>query len=152
MVFSSVTFIYVFLPVVLLLYYAAPKKLKNLLILLSGIVFYAWGEPVYVVLMMFTTLVDYTAGRLIHKFDEKKRARLAVMVTAVAINLFLLSVFKYSSFVVSNINALLGTNLIDPQLPLPIGISFYTFQSMSYTLDVYMRKVKVQRSFINYAA
>ena len=106
MVFSSVTFIYVFLPVVLLLYYAAPKKLKNLLILLSGIVFYAWGEPVYVMLMMFTTLVDYTAGRLIHKFDEKKRARLAVMVTAVAINLFLLSVFKYSSFVVSNINAL----------------------------------------------
>ncbi len=152
MVFSSVTFIYVFLPVVLLLYYAAPKKLKNLLILLSGIVFYAWGEPVYVVLMMFTTLVDYTAGRLIHKFDEKKRARLAVMVTAVAINLFLLSVFKYSSFVVSNINALLGTNLIDPQLPLPIGISFYTFQSMSYTLDMYMRKVKVQRNFINYAA
>ena len=72
--------------------------------------------------------------------------------TAVAINLFLLSVFKYSSFVVSNINALLGTNLIDPQLPLPIGISFYTFQSMSYTLDVYMRKVKVQRNFINYAA
>lgn len=152
MVFSSVTFIYVFLPVVLLVYYAAPKQFKNALILLSGILFYAWGEPVYVLLMLFTTAVDYTAGRLIDKFDDSRKVRMAVMISAVAINLALLCVFKYSSFVIGNINALFGVNLPDPQLPLPIGISFYTFQSMSYTLDMYMRKVSVQKNFINYAA
>ena len=97
MVFSSVTFIYVFLPLVMLVYYAAPKQLKNLLILVSGVIFYAWGEPVYVCLMLFTTLVDYTAGRLIARFDENPRARLASMIVAVTINLALLCIFKYSS-------------------------------------------------------
>lgn len=152
MVFSSVTFLYVFLPLVLLIYYIAPKRLKNLLILISGIIFYAWGEPVYVCLMLFTTLVDYTAGRLIARFDDRPKARLATMVTAVSINLLLLCIFKYSSFVITNINQIFGLALTDPELPLPIGISFYTFQSMSYTLDMYMRNISVQKNFINYAA
>ncbi|MCI8501127.1 MAG: MBOAT family protein [Oscillospiraceae bacterium] len=152
MVFSSVTFLYVFLPLVMLVYYAAPKQLKNLLILVSGVLFYAWGEPVYVCLMLFTTLVDYTAGRLIARFEERPKARLACMVTAVSVNLLLLCIFKYSSFVIANLNQVFGLSLIDPKLPLPIGISFYTFQSMSYTLDMYMRNITVQKNFINYAA
>ncbi len=152
MVFSSVTFLYVFLPLVMLVYYAVPRQLKNLLILISGVIFYAWGEPVYVFLMLLTTTVDYTAGRLIDRFDKNQKARMVSMIVAVTINLGLLCVFKYSSFVISNINQIFGLSITDPQLPLPIGISFYTFQSMSYTLDMYMRNIKVQKNFINYAA
>ncbi len=150
MVFSSLTFLYVFLPIVLVFYYIAPMKGKNIIILISGIVFFAWGEPVYVLLMLFTTVVDYTAGMLITKFDDKPKMRTLFMILAVCINLGLLAVFKYSSFLIQNINNLFGTQIYDPQLPLPIGISFYTFQSMSYTIDLYMRNIKVQRNIVSY--
>lgn len=146
MVFSSIVFIYFFLPVVLLIYYAAPKQIKNLILLASGLFFYAWGEPVYVFLMLFTTAVDYTAGRVIDRFDSNVKIRRAALISSLAINLGILFTFKYSGFAAG----ILGLNI--KELPLPIGISFYTFQSMSYTMDVYLRKIKVQKNFINYAA
>ncbi|MBE6885800.1 MAG: MBOAT family protein [Ruminococcaceae bacterium] len=152
MVFSSLTFLYAFLPLTLLLYYIFPKRGKNLVLMLTGMLFYAWGEPVYVLLMMLTVTVDYTAGRLIYKFDDRRVLRTVIMVAAVAINLSLLGVFKYSDFAVNNINGIFGTSIPLPGLELPIGISFYTFQSMSYTLDVYMRNIGVQKNYISYAA
>lgn len=154
MVFSSLTFMFVFLPIVLLLYYAVPKKLKNLFILISGLIFYAWGEPVYVVIMVASTLIDYTAGLLIYKFDKSKLIKRICLIVSLAMNLGLLGVFKYSGFIMQNIDAIFGTALFDPDhvLPLPIGISFFTFQSMSYTIDMYMGKIKVQKNPISFAA
>ena len=150
MVFSSLTFLYVFLPLVLIAYYLVPSKWKNIVIFISGIIFFAWGEPVYVLLMLFTTIVDYTAGRLMDKYDDRPKLRTVFLLMSVIIDLGLLATFKYSSFLIQNFNDLFGTQIIDPKLPLPIGISFYTFQSMSYSIDMYMRNIKVQKSLINY--
>lgn len=152
MVFSSMTFLFAFLPVVMLLYYAASAKLRNLILAVSGVIFYAWGEPVYVLLMAFTIVVDYLTGLLIEKYDKSEKIRLIVLLVSVILNIGLFVVFKYSSFIIQNINALLGTDLIDPKLPLPIGISFYTFQAMSYTIDLYRREIKVQKSLISFTA
>lgn len=146
MVFSSITFLYYFLPSVLLIYYISPKKLKNPILLASGLLFYAWGEPVYVIIMILSSFIDYMAGKVIDKYDNDNRKRTAALLTSLVMNLGLLGVFKYSGF-------LLGIFGIDIKgLPLPIGISFYTFQSMSYTIDMYMRKIKVQKSFVKFAA
>ncbi|MBD5080182.1 MAG: MBOAT family protein [Ruminococcaceae bacterium] len=154
MVFSSLTFMFIFLPIVLLVYYISPKQFKNLFILISGLVFYAWGEPVYVVIMIVSTLIDYTAGLLIDKFNNKKKVRLVCLLVSLVMNLGLLGVFKYSGFILQNIDSIFGTSLYDPAhaLPLPIGISFFTFQSMSYTIDMYLGKVKVQKNPIAFAA
>ncbi len=150
MVFSSLTFIYIFLPVVFLFYFISPKRVKNYILLLSGLLFFAWGEPVYVLLMVFSASVDYTAGLLIDRYDDRPKLRTLFLVGALVINLGILAVFKYASFFVINVNGLFGINLNDPSLPLPIGISFYTFQSLSYTIDMYMRKIKVQKNYCNY--
>lgn len=154
MVFSSLTFMFVFLPIVLLLYYIVPKKFKNLFILISGLIFYAWGEPVYVLIMIASTLIDYTAGLMIYKFDKSKSIKLICLIVSLVMNLGLLGVFKYGGFIMQNIDAVFGTSLFDPKhvLPLPIGISFFTFQSMSYTIDMYMGKIKVQKNPISFAA
>ncbi len=146
MVFSSLIFLYFFLPLVLLIYYIAPKSTKNIILLISGVVFYAWGEPVYVFLMLLTTLIDYTAGRIIDKYDYDDKIRRIALIGSIAVNLGILFTFKYFGFFMS----IFGADV--DKLPLPVGISFYTFQSMSYTIDMYMRKIKVQRNFINYAA
>lgn len=145
MVFSSITFLYFFLPAVLLIYYISPKKIKNIVLLLSGLFFYAWGEPVYVVIMIFSSFIDYAAGLIIDKYDDNQKKRTAALLVSLIINLGLLGVFKYSGFFAG----IFGIEI--KQLPLPIGISFCTFQSMSYTIDMYMRKIKVQRSFLNFA-
>ncbi len=145
MVFSSVMFMYFFLPCVLLLYYVSPKKFKNIVLLAAGLFFYAWGEPIYVLLMLLTTFVDYTAGLLIDRFDAAPKKRTMALIGSLVINLGILFVFKYSGFVAG----IFGIDI--ETLPLPVGISFYTFQSISYTLDMYMRNIKVQKSFINYA-
>lgn len=146
MVFSSIIFLYFFLPCMLIIYYISPNKIKNIVLLISGLFFYAWGEPVYVFLMLLTTLVDYTAGRIINRFDSSKKIRTLALLSSLIINLGILFTFKYSSFFVG----IFGIEL--KKLPLPVGISFYTFQSISYTIDMYMRKIKVQKNFINYAA
>lgn len=145
MVFSSVMFMYFFLPCALLLYYVSPKKFKNAVLLAAGLFFYAWGEPIYVLLALLTTFVDYMAGLMIDKYDSEPRKRTIALLSSLIINLGILFVFKYSSFVAG----IFGIEI--KELPLPVGISFYTFQSISYTIDMYMRKIKVQKSFINYA-
>ncbi len=152
MVFSSLTFLYFFLPIVLALYFAVPKKSKNIILFISGFVFYAWGEPFYIIIMIISTIIDYTAGRFIDKFDNREKLRTVFLLVSVIMNLSLLAVFKYSSFFITNINFLFGTSFTDPKLPLPIGISFYTFQSMSYTIDLYMRNIKVQKNIINFTS
>lgn len=136
MVFSSLLFLFLFLPVVLFLYYVSPYWTKNLVLFFMSLFFYAWGEPVYVILMIFSTIVDYVHGRLVDQFQKKGEQRKAKVVVAssVCINLGLLGFFKYA-----------GTGVA-----LPIGISFYTFQTMSYTIDVYRRQAPIQRNLINF--
>ena len=152
MVFSSITFLYIFLPITLLVYYLVPAKWKNWVLFVSGLIFYAWGEPLYVFIMILSTLIDYTAGRLMDCWDDDEKKRRILLICSVAINLGLLAIFKYSSFFIGNLNALFHSRIPDPQLPLPIGISFYTFQSMSYTIDLYRRKIRVQKNFVNFGA
>ena len=127
-------------------------KGKNIILLISGLVFYAWGEPRYILVMLFSTAVDYTAGRLIDRFDDRPKLRTLFLILSVTVNLGLLGIFKYSGFLVHNINELLGTSFAVPNLKLPIGISFYTFQSMSYTIDLYMRNIKVQKNIISFTS
>ncbi len=150
MVFSSIPFLFYFFPIVMILYYAVPFRAKNLLLLVASLIFYAWGEPIYIVLMIFSSIVDYTNGRLIEKFEGSRNKQKAVMIASICINVGLLGFFKYADFLVGNVNALLGTSIKTAGLPLPIGISFYTFQTMSYSVDVYRGDVKAERSFLNF--
>jgi len=129
-----------------------PAKGKNWVLFVSGLIFYAWGEPVYVFIMILSTLIDYAAGRLMNCWDDDEKKRRILLICSVAMNLGLLAIFKYSSFFIGNLNALFHSRIPDPQLPLPIGISFYTFQSMSYTIDLYRRKIRVQKNFVNFGA
>lgn len=152
MVFSSLTFLYFFLPIVLIIYFAVPMRAKNIVIFISGFIFYAWGEPFYIIIMLVSTIIDYTAGRMMDKFDNNPKMRTVFLLVSVIMNLGLLAVFKYSSFLITNVNNIFGTKIFNPHLPLPIGISFYTFQSMSYTIDLYMRKIKVQKNIISFTS
>ena len=148
MVFSSLIFLFAFLPAVLALYYLVPRRLRNLVLFLASLLFYAWGEPVYIVLMLFSTLVDYTCGLLLARCGERKgRARL-VLLASIIVNLGLLGFFKYAGFVVQAANSILGSSFAVPEVPLPVGISFYTFQTMSYTIDVYRGQIPAQRDFV----
>lgn len=154
MIFSSILFLFRFLPLVLLLYFISPRKLRNGILFLVSLVFYAWGEPVYVVLMLFSTLVDYTHGLLVERFVKEGRRNRAkwVVASAMIVNLSLLGVFKYADFVIESINAVFHTAIPLLQLGLPVGISFYTFQTMSYTIDVYRGEAKAQRNIIDFGA
>lgn len=186
MVFSSLTFLYYFLPIVLIVYVFLPNRInvhlkkekslvipaRNLLILLTGFFFYAWGEPFYVVIMLLSTLIDYTAGRFMHKYDNNQKIRTVCLIVSVCMNIGLLAVFKYSDFIFDTVNSIFGSDITNPviivnkwindnifdfglsedRVALPIGISFYTFQSMSYTIDLYMRNIKVQKSFVGFTS
>ena len=147
MIFSSPLFLVLYLPLVLGIYYISPRRLKNLMLFMASLLFYGWGEPIYVSLMIFSTIVDYTHGMMVDKHRGTKKARYW-LVSSILINLSLLGVFKYSGFVVSSLNSLLGTAIPVPALALPIGISFYTFQTMSYTIDVYRGDAPVQKDII----
>jgi len=150
MVFSSLIFLFVFLPINLALYYLLPsRKAKNIILVLFSLIFYAWGEPVWVSLLIFSALVDYLNGLFIEKYRGKEVAKLAIIST-LFINLSLLISFKYADFIVENFNFLFGTSFGKPGIMLPIGISFYTFQTISYTIDVYRGEVKAQRSFLDF--
>ncbi|WP_332843416.1 MBOAT family O-acyltransferase [Paraclostridium bifermentans] len=124
--------------------------MKNIVLLLISLIFYAWGEPVYVFLMMFTTVFDYLIGLLINKYRRNKIKSKQIFIVAVLVNLGILGFFKYYGFVIENINSVFSLNIGYNQLPLPIGISFYTFQTLSYVIDVYLDKVKVQKSLISF--
>lgn len=150
MVFSSTIFLCVYLPLVLLGYYICPKKGRNLFLLIVSLVFYAWGEPKYVFLMIFSILVNYIFGRLMDKHRENKKRLKLMLVLSVVIDIGLLSVFKYTDFIITNVNAIFGSSFDLLNIALPIGISFYTFQAMSYTIDVYRNDVRVQKNLIDF--
>ena len=151
MVFSDIFFLYVFLPLFLICYFAAGNtKFKNAVLIVFSLFFYAWGEPVWVGLLIFSSVFDFLNGRFIDRHKDEKIAVLGVIVSC-AVNLSILGVFKYSGMIVSGINSLLSLSLPVPDFHLPIGISFYTFQIISYVIDVYNGKVKVQKNIINLA-
>lgn len=150
MLFSSLTFLLVFLPITLILYYISPQNMKNITLLILSLFFYAWGEPFYVVILILSATIDYFAGLLMQKFDDEIKKRKTIFVISLAINILLLGCFKYLSFFIANFNLLFDINISDPELPLPIGISLFTFQTMSYTIDIYRRKINVQHNFVKY--
>ena len=152
MVFSSLMFLFLFLPIVLGLYYISNDKLRNIILLIASLFFYAWGEPVYVFLMIFSIVVDYGLGLKVEEFIERRERKKAfrVVILSASINLFILCFFKYSDFLVSNINNLFNLDIALLNLPLPIGISFYTFQTMSYTIDIYRGDAKAQKSILDF--
>ena len=151
MLFSSITFLYYFLPCVLLVYFIAPKMLKNTVLLCASLVFYGWGEPKYIVLMIFAILSGYFLGLLIDKFRDTVWSKVFIALSVIS-SLGILGYFKYADFFISNINGVTGLNVPLLKLALPIGISFYTFQILSYTIDLYWGNVPVQKNLISFAA
>ena len=153
MIFSSLLFLFRFLPV-LVLYYLAPRPLRNLVLLLCSLVFYAWGEPVYIILMIVSILVSYTGGILVDRFKTqgKRRAARAALLGSSVVSLSLLGFFKYADFLIGTVDSLTGAGINLLKIALPIGISFYTFQTMSYTIDVYRGEAKVQKNLISFGA
>lgn len=149
MLFSGIPFLYYFLPVVLLLYFIAPKCLKNTVLLIASLFFYAWGEPKIVLIMIASILAGYVSGLLIEAFRRKKTAKI-VMIVSVVLQLGCLVYFKYMDFFIGNFNKVFGTEIPLLKIALPVGISFYTFQILSYTVDIY-RGEKAQKNPINLA-
>jgi alginate O-acetyltransferase complex protein AlgI len=149
-VFSTFEFLFFFLPVTVLLYYLVPARFRNAVLFLVSLLFYAWGEPRYIFIMLFSTFFDYCNGRLLERFDDREWVRKLILVCSVTVNLGLLCFFKYTDFAIENVNALFSTSIAALNLALPIGISFYTFQTLSYTIDVYRRKVSVQHNIIDF--
>ena len=148
MVFSSLVFLFFFLPLSVILYYLVPGlKSKNIILLLFSLVFYAWGEPLYIFLMLFSILMNYFLGILMEAEPEKKKRTLIFAVTA---NLLVLGFYKYYGFLLTTLNSCFGTSIPVREIPLPIGISFYTFQAMSYIIDLYRGKFKAQKNILNF--
>ena len=150
MLFSGIPFLYYFLPVVLILYFIAPQKLKNTVLLISSLVFYGWGEPKYVVLMVASIIIGYVSGLLIEAKNNKRDKKIILFIS-VFINLGFLAYFKYADFFIENFNSVTGLGIPLLRIALPIGISFYTFQILSYSIDVY-RGIPAQKNPINLAA
>lgn len=148
MLFSSISFLYYFLPCVLILYFVMPNKYKNGILLISSLLFYFYGEPIYILVMLGSIVSAYIHGILIDKYQKYKKI---FLLSAVTLSLGSLILFKYSDFILSNINTIFHTKLGMLYLALPIGISFYTFQILSYVIDVYKQKVPVQKNFIKLA-
>ena len=150
MLFSSIAFLYYFLPCMLIVYFLVPNKFRNLVLLLASLIFYAWGEPKYVILMAISIGIGYVSGLFIEKYRGRSLSRY-IMAVAVGLCLSLLAYFKYANFLADNFNKLVGEKMIVIHIALPIGISFFTFQIISYIIDVY-RGVKAQRNIISLAA
>ena len=152
MLFSSVPFLFYFLPCVLILYFLVPRQLKNGVLLLASLVFYGWGEPRYLVLMLVSVAQGYVFGRLIERHAERARLKRLWLTLSVVLSLGMLGYFKYADFFIANFNAVTGMSLPLLRIALPIGISFYTFQILSYVIDVYRGDVPAQRNVIDLAA
>ena len=146
MLFISISFLYYFLPIVIILYFIVPKKFKNFILFLSSIFFYFCGEPIYTFLMIGEIFIAYVGARYLEKYRKK-----SILVSLLAIHIGALGLFKYSDFTINNINQIFGSKIPLLKLALPIGISFYTFQIISYVVDVYRGKVKAQKSFLKLA-
>lgn len=155
MVFSSIPFLFFFLPLCLVLYYAVPFSWKGIswkngILLIFSLIFYAWGEPVYILLMLSASAVDYANGRLMERFGTTKARRTFFLCCSIIINLSVLAFFKYADFIIASINGVFGTKIAALGLGLPVGISFYTFQTMSYIIDLYCGRVKAEHSYAAY--
>lgn len=148
MLFTSITFLYYFLPLVLIFYFITPKKYRNIILLISSIIFYAYGEPKYVFLMLLEIIISYYGAIFIDKYSRYKETILAIFIT---IHLGLLCIFKYTNFLISNINNIFNSNISPLNIIMPIGISFYTFQIISYLVDVYRKKVPPQKNILTLA-
>lgn len=146
MLFTSISFLYYFLPIVLLIYFVAPKKVKNYVLLIASLLFYFYGEPKYLVLMIIDIFIAYIGAILIDKYRKKTVSQIFIIIPLV-----ILGIYKYLDFVIININNILGSEISLFNITLPIGISFYTFQILSYVIDVYRKKVKVQKNFFKLA-
>ena len=152
MIFSSLPFLFFYLVAVLAVYKLSPLKLRNLILLVVSLFFYGWGEPVYIIIMLLSIVVDYVHGMLVERWREDDRKARRAVASSVFFNLAILVFFKYWDFIAGNLNALTGLQLPVLGLPLPIGISFYTFQTMSYTIDVYRQDAPVQKNPIVFGA
>ena len=150
MVFSSVVFLYIFLPIMLLIYFIVPKKFKNAVMILASLIFFAWGEIRYIFIMLILAVMDFWCGNNINKNEGNKKVQKIYLAIDVGVNLLILFFFKYADFIISNINGITGLNIPLLNIPLPIGVSFNTFQSLSYIIDVYKGTVKCEKSFYNY--
>ncbi|HIY81240.1 MAG TPA: MBOAT family protein [Firmicutes bacterium] len=152
MVFSSILFLFRFMPAAFAIYYLVPKRFKNFTLLVLSLIFYSWGEAKYFPVMIASIVVDYTASGLIESHRNNKLICRLGLIYSVVFNLGMLGFFKYTNFFVGNLNALFGLSLPTISFVLPLGISFYTFQTMSYTIDVYLSKVKAERNIIDFGA
>lgn len=151
LVFSSTVFLFIFLPLVLFFYFIVRVALRNFVLLAFSLLFYAWGEPRFVFLMLFSILLNYCFGLLVHRYEQDKNMKITFLIMAIIGNILLLAYFKYISFFADIVNQTLNLSIhIDP-VPLPIGISFYTFQAMSYVIDIYRKDGKVQKNPLDLA-
>lgn len=151
MLFSSITFLFIFLPLTLLLYYLVPFRMKNYVMLAASLIFYAWGEPVYIILMILSIILNYFCGQDIYEKRDNARAMKMSLMFGVVMNLLILGFFKYYGLLMDTVNAILPIDIPYRVLALPIGISFYTFQAMSYLIDVYRKEVKPQENVLYFA-
>lgn len=152
MVFSSILFIFRFLPISMGIYFLTPKKFRNFSLLILSLVFYSWGEPKYFVLMLASIFVDYFISLGIDKNNKSKRIRIILLCISITFNIVILFFFKYINFFIENINSIFNISLSYVKITLPLGISFYTFQTMSYTIDVFLKKVKPEKNIIDFGA
>lgn len=152
MVFSSLTFLFAYLPVTLAIYFLSPLRWRNLILLLFSLFFYGWGEPVYILIMFASIMIDYIHGALVEKYRSNDRLARWFVAESMIFNLLLLGFFKYYDFFAANLSLIPGVNIPQLGLPLPIGISFFTFQTMSYTVDVYRKDAPAQRDIVRFGA
>ena len=152
MIFSSLTFLFAYLPVTLALYFLSPLRWRNLVLLIVSLFFYGWGEPVYIIIMFLSIIIDYTHGMLVEKYRNNDKLARYFVAQSVAFNLLLLGFFKYWDFLAANLSLIPGISIPQLGIPLPIGISFFTFQTMSYTIDVYRQDAPVQRDMVRFGA
>lgn len=152
MLFSSLTFLFAFLPATLILYFIVKDKYKNYILLVASLIFYAWGEPKYIILMILSIVFNYFVARLIDKNSKKAKSRKLLLIFDIIVNIGALFIFKYLDFAIHNINLAFNFNLEQTNIALPIGISFYTFQILSYVIDIYRKKVKVQKNIFTLGA
>ena len=152
MLFSTTTFIFLFLPIAIAVYYVflvKTKRIKNIFLLIVSIIFYAWGEPKFVFIMLISVFINWIFGLLIDKYNDNKIKSKIILISMLIFNLGILGIFKYTNFLVQNINLFFNTNISSFDIRLPIGISFFTFQAISYVLDVYNKDTKVQKNILN---
>lgn len=152
MVFSSLTFLFAYLPLTLAVYFLVPLRLRNLVLLLVSLFFYGWGEPVYILIMFASILIDYTHGLLVEKYRSNDKKARWFVAQSMVFNLLLLGFFKYYDFFAANLSLIPGIQIPQLGIPLPIGISFFTFQTMSYTIDVYRQDAPAQRDIVRFGA